>query len=175
MFQTFRKLTDLLDPSERRRAFGVLLVMLVVAAFETAGIASVLPFMTVVANPHVLQTNAVLSKLYRAVNPATPDAFLTFLGGSVLVLIVGSLALKAYGFGIQVRFANMRNHSIGVRLVKSYLGQRYEWFLSRHTSDLSRIVLTDSTSWSSTSGRSRGWRSRARAGASLLARSMRLA
>lgn len=117
--------------------------MLVVAAFETAGIASVLPFMTVVANPHVLQTNAVLSKLYRAVNPATPDAFLTFLGGSVLVLIVGSLALKAYGFGIQVRFANMRNHSIGVRLVKSYLGQRYEWFLSRHTSDLSRIVLTE--------------------------------
>jgi ATP-binding cassette, subfamily B, bacterial PglK len=143
VFQTFRKLADLLDPSERRRALAVLLVMLVVAAFETAGIASVLPFMTVVANPHIIQTNAVLSKLYRLVGSGSPDSFLTFLGGAVLVLIVGSLALKAYGFGIQVRFANMRNHSIGLRLVKSYLGQNYEWFLGRHTSDLSRIVLSE--------------------------------
>ena len=143
MFQTFKKLTDLLTPSERRRALVVLLVMLIVAVFEAAGIASVLPFMTVVAKPEMIQTNRILSSLYHLVGSRSQDSFLTFLGGAVLVMIVGSLALKAFGFGIQVRFANLRNHSIGLRLVKSYLGQSYEWFLGRHTSDLSRIVLSE--------------------------------
>lgn len=143
MFDIYRKLSDLLLPHERRLCILVFCLMLLVAAVEVVGIASIFPFMGLLANPQSIHTNKFLAWLYRWIEPGSQESFLFMLGIGVFVLLVGSLALKAFGFNVQVRFAMMRNYSIGCRLVRAYLFQPYQWFLNRHTSDLSRIVLSE--------------------------------
>ena len=59
--QMLKKLLALLTPLERKRA-GVLMGMIMVAAFlDMLGVASILPFMAVLTNSELVQTNALLN------------------------------------------------------------------------------------------------------------------
>ena len=56
---------DLLTPRERRGFYFLAVIMLLVALFETAGIASILPFMAVLAEPDEIQHSAHLAGALR--------------------------------------------------------------------------------------------------------------
>ena len=146
MFLIFRKLLVLLTPPERRRA-GVLLVMtLAVALFEMLGVASILPFMAVLANPNLVQTNVVLNTAFNMssyIGVYTSERFLFVLGGLVLMLLITSLSLKALTTYVQTRFVMMSECRIGKRLVEAYLSQPYSWFLDRHSADMGKTILAE--------------------------------
>jgi hypothetical protein len=59
MPHVLRQLLDLLTADERRQGLLLLMSMVLVAAVETAGIASIMPFMAVVSSPELIQTNPV--------------------------------------------------------------------------------------------------------------------
>ena len=61
---SLKKLIELLSPDERRRA-GLLTGMIVVMALlDALGVASILPFMAVLANPELVDTNLFLRALF---------------------------------------------------------------------------------------------------------------
>jgi len=141
-----KKLIDLLTPPERKHA-GVLMGMILVMAFlDMLGVASILPFMTVLANPELLQTDAVLNTAFtlcRHIGIYTPEQFLFALGALIFLLLLTSLAFKALTTYAQTRFALMREYSISKRLVEAYLHQPYCWFLNRHSADLGKTILSE--------------------------------
>jgi len=141
-----KKLFGLLSPAERKRA-GLLVGMILVMAFlDTLGVASILPFMAVLASPELVHTNAVLNAAFntsRHIGIHTPEQFLFALGVLVFVLLVTSMAFKALTTYAQTRFAMMREYSIGKRLVEGYLYQPYSWFLNRNSADLGKTILSE--------------------------------
>jgi ABC-type multidrug transport system fused ATPase/permease subunit len=144
--QTLKKLLDLLNPHERKRAGLLLGMILVMALLDMLGVASIMPFMAVLANPELVETNAILNVAYTAARNFgidTPQQFLFALGIFVFVLLVGSLAFKALTTYVQLRFTLMREYSIGKRLVEGYLHQSYSWFLNRHSADLGKTILSE--------------------------------
>jgi ATP-binding cassette, subfamily B, bacterial PglK len=144
--ETINKLLDLLSPSERKRAGLLMAMMLVMALFDMLGVASILPFIAVLANPALVETNPILSWAYRFsanVGVASVEQFLFLLGFMVFVLLVFSLTFKALTTYAQTRFALMREYSIGKRLVEGYLHQPYSWFLNRHSADLGKTILSE--------------------------------
>jgi ABC-type bacteriocin/lantibiotic exporter with double-glycine peptidase domain len=144
--QPLKKLLDLLTSHERRRAGVLLGMILVMALLDMLGVASIMPFMAVLANPDLVETNAILTAAYTASSNFgvdTPEQFLFALGIGVFVLLVGSLAFKALTTYAQLRFTLMREYSIGKRLVEGYLHQPYSWFLSRHSADLGKTILSE--------------------------------
>jgi len=144
--QILKKLLALLTSPERKRA-GVLMGMILLMAFlDMLGVASILPFMAVLANPELVQTNALLNTAFtlgRHIGIHTPEQFLFALGVLVFVMLVISLAFKALTTYAQSRFALMRDYSIGKRLVEGYLHQPYSWFLNRHSADLGKTILSE--------------------------------
>jgi ABC-type multidrug transport system fused ATPase/permease subunit len=142
----FKKYLALLTPLERKRA-GLLMGMILVMAFlDMLGVASILPFMAVLTNPELIQTNAVLNVAFtisRHIGIHTPDQFLFALGVLVFIMLVTSLAFKALTTYAQSRFALMREYSIGKRLIEGYLHQPYSWFLNRHSADLGKTILSE--------------------------------
>ena len=60
MSDVFRKVLALLSPKERKQAFLLLGMILVMALLDVIGIASIMPFMAVLANPDVIQSNYLL-------------------------------------------------------------------------------------------------------------------
>ena len=59
-----KKLKLLLSPKELRRLWLLIGVLFVNAILQVIGIVSILPFMSLVAKPELVQTNKWLNKLY---------------------------------------------------------------------------------------------------------------
>jgi ABC-type multidrug transport system fused ATPase/permease subunit len=142
----FKKSFDLLTPSERKRAGLLLGVILVMALLDMIGVASIMPFIAVLANPELVETNAFLKTAFtvsKSLGVNTTDQFLFALGILVFVLLVVSLAFKALTTYAQLRFTLMREYSIGKRLMEGYLYQPYSWFLGRHSAELGKTILSE--------------------------------
>src|SRR5688572_6849286 len=123
MFETFRKLLDLLTPAERRR--GYLLVGLIVleGLVQMIGIASILPFLAVLANPEVIETTARLNALYTGLGFESPHRFLVFLGVAIFCLVFFGLLFRTFTHYAIYRFVFLRGYAISSRLLAGYLGQ----------------------------------------------------
>ena len=62
--QTFRKLMFLLTSKEQKRAALLLMMILIMALIDMIGIASILPFMAVLTNPQIIETNNLLNVIF---------------------------------------------------------------------------------------------------------------
>lgn len=137
------RILALLTPRERRRGALVLLLMLFLALLETAGVASVMPFLAVLGNPEMVRTNATLAWLYEAGGFPSVDAFLFALGGAAFLLIMASAVVRIIATYAVQRFTHMRRYSLAVRLLHIYLRQPYEFFLNRNSADLAKSILSE--------------------------------
>ena len=141
-----RKIFHLLTGEERFKAFALLILVLVMALLDVFGVASIMPFMALLANPELLETNQVLAAAFALANIVGINEVLEFqlaLGFIVFVLLTVSLSVKAFTSYALLRFALMREYSLGKRLVEGFLRQPYSWFLSRHSSDLTKTVVSE--------------------------------
>ena len=136
-------LLDLLLPAERTRAFFLTIWVLVVALVDVIGIASIMPFIAVLSNPGLVETNEYLAGLYGFSGYQSSHDFLFLLGTIVFLLLLISLSLKAFTIYIQTRFTLKIEYSLGRRLLSGYLNQPYEWFLNQNSSELGKSILAE--------------------------------
>ncbi|MFO7641726.1 MAG: ABC transporter ATP-binding protein [Candidatus Competibacteraceae bacterium] len=118
-------------------------MVLVMAVLDMVGVASIMPFMAVLANPEVVETHRYLQAVYQRLGFSDTPSFLFFLGVVVFVALVVATAGRALTTYATVRFTQMRNYSLSRKLVAGYLGQPYEFFLNRHSADLGKSVLAE--------------------------------
>jgi ABC-type multidrug transport system fused ATPase/permease subunit len=137
------KLVDLLTPKERVQAQLLLGMILIMALLDAIGVASIMPFMAVVTNPGLIETNALLSTLYKVMGSPSQRDFLLVFGILVFIFLLFSLIFKALTTYCQLRFNLLREYSIGKRLVEAYLHQPYSWFLSRNSAELGKNILSE--------------------------------
>ena len=143
---SFTKLLYFLNPNERRKAVLVLFMSLLTALLDTIGVASILPFVAVLSNPSVVETNALLNTIFlNSINFGVENSqqFLFVLGVFVFLVLISSLIFKAITIYIQLRFVQTCQYSISKRMMEKYLSQPYSWFLNRHSSDLGKTILSE--------------------------------
>lgn len=121
----------------------MLSMTLVLALLETAGIASVMPFLAVLGNPEVVESNPVLAWLFEHGGFSSVDQFLFSLALGAFALILFSGAFRILTSYALNRFTQMRRYTIGARLLQVYLRQPYEFFLNRNSADLSKSILSE--------------------------------
>ncbi len=144
--QTYKKLLFLLSHSERKNAVFLLLIILIMALLDMMGVASILPFMAVLTNPDIVETNSFLNKIFQIsknIGVENKQQFLFSLGIVVFTLLVFSLIFKALTNYLQVRFVQLGQYNISKRLVEGYLNQPYTWFLNRNSADLGKTILSE--------------------------------
>ena len=140
------KIWYLLSTNERKRAILLLIMIVIMAFLDTLGVASILPFMAVLTNPDIIETNFFLNSIFQTstiFGVENIQQFLFFLGIFVLFLLITSLSFKALTTYAQVRFVRMREYTIGKRLVEGYLRQPYSWFLNRNSAELGKNILSE--------------------------------
>ena len=143
---TIKNLIFLLTPHERKRALVLLIMILIMALLDMIGVASILPFIAVLTNPTLIETNLFLNSLYQALfifGVETNQHFIFALGILLFLLLVISLSFKALTIYFQVKFIEMCEYNISKRLVEGYLNQPYSWFITQHSADLGTKVLSE--------------------------------
>jgi ABC-type bacteriocin/lantibiotic exporter with double-glycine peptidase domain len=144
--QIFKKLIFLLSSKEKKQAIWLLLMILIMAALDTIGVASIMPFVAVISNPSLVETNLLLNSFFKFSNifgVVTMNDFLFLLGVLVFITLIISLSFKAVTVYFQLRFVRMCEYTISKRLVEGYLNQPYSWFLHRNSADLGKTILSE--------------------------------
>jgi ABC-type multidrug transport system fused ATPase/permease subunit len=116
------------------------------ALLDMIGVASILPFVAVAANPNLIETNAILSYFFqysKQFGVENIQQFMIVLGLVVFILLLFSLTFKAITTYFSIRFVQMREYSIGKRLVEGYLRQPYSWYLNKHSAELGKNILSE--------------------------------
>lgn len=138
-----KQLLALLTPYERKRGALVFGMMVVFALLETVGVASVMPFLAVLGNPALVETNPQLAWLYDRGGFEDVNTFLFVLGGGSFVLVIVSAIFRIFQTYALNRYVRMREYSLSARLLQTYLRQPYSFFLNRNSADLSKRILSE--------------------------------
>jgi ABC-type multidrug transport system fused ATPase/permease subunit len=144
--KTVKKLLKLLSAQEHKNLFLLTILILIMALLDAIGIASVLPFMTVLMNPDLIETNLILNKIFqisRIFGVENKHQFFLFFGISIFVLLLASLVFKTIVTYVQIKFVYLQEHTIGKKLIEGYLHQPYSWILSRNSADVGKTVLSE--------------------------------
>ena len=144
----FKNIFNLLSTKEKKKIILLIILTFIVAIIDMLGVASIFPFLSVLVNPTIVETNILLNYFYRILNNFGVNdikQFLIVLGFLVFVFLVISFIFRIAVFYVQSRFSYMREHSIGKNLMEIYLSQPYVWYLSQHSSNLSKNILSEVT------------------------------
>ncbi|HRP67951.1 MAG TPA: ABC transporter ATP-binding protein [Turneriella sp.] len=121
------------------------MLVIVMATMELVGIASIGPFMALVGDMNLINTNATLQKVYALSGLTSPKDFLFFsgltvlflLGFSALVSIVTTWRLSFYGFAVGTEMSN--------RLYRFYLQRDWLFHVSSSSSQLINHVQSETS------------------------------
>src|SRR5581483_746633 len=103
MIQTLRQFIHALKPAERRTLAWIMLGIAVSAIFDVAGVASVAPFLTLVADPGAVTKLGFVARLRSLFGTLSDRDFITVVGLLSLCVIVAASALNAWVMWVQVR------------------------------------------------------------------------
>lgn len=140
---TVRRIWTLFAPGDRRKAMLMLALIVLMALTETAGVLSIMPFLSVLSRPGIIEENEWLRAAFDASGLDDPRSFTIALGLASILVVVCSSAFKVVTQHILNRFVHFLRHSISTRLLGKYLHQPYSFFLSRNSADLSKNLLSE--------------------------------
>jgi len=143
MIQLYKKTWLLLDEKERNKTIIIIILTVIMSCIEVIGVGSIMPFLAVVGNPGLVESNEYLFLLFKKLEFKSLTSFLIFLGITSFIIIFFSVSFKSYMYYLQQNFINMRRHSLSLKLLKKYLHQPYSFFISKNSSDLSKTILSE--------------------------------
>lgn len=131
----------LLDARERRGCFALLALAAIMALGTVAGIAAVMPFFAVLADPALIGRHVALGWLHTHTGNLSTRSFLWLLGGGFVALLLASSAINLLGSAAMTRFAHRVGDQVRIRLFDSYLARDYPFHVRRGMAVLAGNVL----------------------------------
>ena len=121
-------------------------MVIMMGVIEAAGVFSVVPFLSIVSNPALIETNTVINQAYiffKQYNINTPDQFLILIALSSVFIIVLSAFFRTYAMHKVNHFLEKSRNILCSRLFKKFIDQQYSFYIERDTSELSKIVISE--------------------------------
>lgn len=143
MFLVIKQFYEIFTKAERRSVCLLFFPMVLAAIVNVIGIAFVVPFIAIVANPQTIQTHAKIAYIYHALHFTNTHSFLIFLGIVVFLVLTLGNAISALTIWLTLKFTNMRSFTLSKRLLEVYLKQPYVYFLDKNSAVLSRNILSE--------------------------------
>jgi len=140
-----KKFLSLFTKRELQGSYYVMILMVLMAAMELAGIVSIVPFLTVISDPKVIDTEPFIS-IYNfslKFGVVNNSQFLLFLGFLSILVIVTSAIFRSYTHYKTNMFIEGKRYNLAKRLVEHYLCLEFKDLQSYNPSELTKNVLSE--------------------------------
>jgi len=143
ILESVRKVRELLSRSEKKRVLLLIPMITIMAVMQVVGVASVAPFLALVADPTAIEQNRYLAMAYDMLGFQSYQSFLIFAGvGALLLLLLSNLVSAATDWTL-MRFSWSLNHELSKRILERYLHKPYVFFLNNNTARLGKNLLSE--------------------------------
>ncbi len=143
MSKAVKKIIALLTHRERIKLFWLTAALFILAILDTVGVASIFPFLQVVSNPDIIQTNEKLKWFYVRLGFSGNTGFIIALGCLTFIILVASNIFRAFITTIYTRITWMNHYGISRRLLTQYLYEPYVFFLNRNSAELTNHLMAE--------------------------------
>lgn len=143
MFETLLGIWRMLDQRQRRRLVLLQLLSVVMAFCTLGGIAAVLPFFTVLAEPQSIDQVAVLGVVFHALNFSNERDFVVALGIGFVAIVLLANAVNLVGGIAMNRFALSVGNDFHVTLFDEYLHRGYQFHAGTNSATLTSKVINE--------------------------------
>lgn len=136
-------LATTLTPKDRRLFILLLFLGVINALLQVVSVASIMPFVTVLIDPDMVDSNPLFHQIYQAMGFTNLNQFVVLAGGAVLALLVISNGFMAFDLWLSLRFGFHLEHKLACRLLDTYLALPYELYQKRDQAMLNKNILTE--------------------------------
>lgn len=125
-----------MSTEQRRLSYGLLGLIILAGLTDAVGVSSILPFMAVVGNPELIQTNRWLHHIYTWLEFESTSSFLIGLGSASLAIMILSNAVSLAGSTAILWFSSNLGYHLSTKILSNYVRQPYAYFLEHNSSNL---------------------------------------
>jgi ATP-binding cassette, subfamily B, bacterial PglK len=110
---------------------------------QAVGVASIMPFIAVVADPGLVETNEPLRRVYERFAFDGVSDFLVFLGVAAMLVLVVTNVLVAVNAWLTFRVCHLGEHDLARRLLATYLRSPWQLLLQRNSAELLKMLVSE--------------------------------
>ncbi len=137
------KINSILDHRQKRELLGVLFVVFFTTIMELVGVTAILPFINIILDSSVIQSNKYLKMLYDIGNFNSDVNFLIFIAVALIIIYIIKNLLLIKSYDLQYIFTFNNQKIMASKMLKSYLEQPYLFHLNHSSAELIRSINTD--------------------------------
>lgn len=144
MLSVVKQLFALLSKEQLKQLYILQTLVIIMAFTELLGIASIAPFMALVGDISILESEGALAKLYQMSGINSPTDFLFYFGVTVLFMLALATVVSMFTTWRLATFGTRIGTEIADRLYAFYMQQDWQFHASGSSAQLTKQVTTES-------------------------------
>lgn len=133
----------LLAGSSKREFLVMLASTVIMALTETLGVASIMPFITLLIDPSLVFSNSYFVLLFGVVDFENRADMVLVMGVSLFVFYVITLCVRAFASYVQLRFVMNLEINVGSALMRKFLFRSFSKQVQVNSSDAGKTLLSE--------------------------------
>ncbi len=143
MLQIIKKLQILLDKKQKRTMAGLMVLMVIGAFLQTAGVGLLVQVVNIVIDPAAVQNSRIASWVYNLFGSPDYETFAV----SIMALLIATFVVKNVFLFVQQKltfaFVYTNQFRTSERMMRNYLRRSYEFYLNADTAVVQRSITSD--------------------------------
>lgn len=143
MKQIIKKLNLLLDRKQKRTMGGLIVLMVIGAALQTAGVGMLVQVVTIVIDPAAAEKSGLVKSAYELMGFRNYGSFSIAVMSALIVVYVVKNAFLFIQQKLTFSFVYTNQFRTSERMMRNYLRRGYEFYLNADTAVVQRNITAD--------------------------------
>lgn len=143
MWQIWKKLNRLLDKKQKRTMTGLVFLMVVGAALQTAGVGIVVPVMSTILDSNAIEENEILNSFYLLLGGGSKERFMIWIMLTMIMIFIVKNIFLFIQQKLMLNFIYTNQFRTSERMMRNYLRRGYEFYLNADTAVVQRSITSD--------------------------------
>ena len=139
----FRKLTRIVDPSQKKKFYWLIPIILLGSCLEAFGVSLMVPLITVIMDPGVMLREGIIHTVCSALDITEHRIFVLLCIGCIILCYILKNAFLIFQTRYKEEFAATCKLITRGKAMHSFLSQPYEYHLYSESGDLVKLIKTD--------------------------------
>ena len=139
MFSIIKKLNLILNLSTDKYFYLLILGASIIGFFEVMGIISIFPFISLVTNQELIQTNKLINNFF-VMSKLNEKEFLILFGVLLMIFLLFITLLNIIYNYLIYKYIYKKYHSLSSFSFKNYINQNFSFFLTKDNYYISKVL-----------------------------------
>lgn len=146
MIRIIKKFIRILTKQQKLRVIIIFIMMIIGAALETVGVSLILPLVSAITTPNIIETNKYARLVCEIFDLHATRTFMIVVIAALMFVYIFKNIYLFLEYYVQYRFVYNNRFAVQQRLMDVYLKRPYEFFLNAESGEIVRVVTVDVTS-----------------------------